>query len=323
RVLEAVARLGFVEVLSLPFVSGAELDKMGLDAADPRRKTVRLANPLSDTHPFLRTSLLPGLFAAVVRNTSRSLTDLALFEQGTGFYDAGTPDAPRPGVHQRPSDEELAALDAALPTQTDTIAAVVCGNWVQPGWTGAGEPATWRHVVAFAETAASELGVRLTRRGAEAAPWHPGRCAELSVEGRAVGFAGELHPEVCKAFGLPARTCAVELNLGDLLEAAPHAGQIPPLSAFPLAKEDVALIVDDKVAAADVQEALAEGAGELLESICLFDIYTGEQAGEGKKSLAFALRFRADKTLTDEEAAQARQAAVAVAVERFGAVQRA
>lgn len=323
RVLEAVARLGFVEVLSLPFVSDAELDKMRLGQEDPRRKAVRLANPLSDTHPFLRTSLLPGLFSAVARNTSRSITDLALFEQGTSFQDTGTPAAPRPSVSQRPSDEELAALDAALPAQVDTIAAVVSGNWIQQGWATAATPATWQHVVAFAETAASELGMTLTRRNAEQAPWHPGRCAELSVGGKTVGFAGELHPEVCASFGLPARTCAVELNLGDLLAAAPHSGQIPALSPFPLAKEDVALIVDAEIAAADVQRALVEGAGELLESIALFDIYTGEQIGEGKKSLAFALRFRGQTTLTDEEAAQARQAAVALAVERFAAVQRA
>lgn len=323
QVLQAVAGLGFVEVLSLPFVGTDELDKLRLEADDPRRATVRLANPLSDTQPFLRTSLLPGLFAAVAKNTSRSLGDLALFEQGSGYYDFGTPAAPRPSVTRRPSDDELAALDAALPTQADTIAAVVTGNWRPAGWSGAAVPATWQHVVAFAEEAAAAVGVTLTRRNAVAAPWHPGRCAELSVAGQVLGFAGELHPEVCTAFGLPARTCAVEFNLGDLLARAPHTGQVAALSGFPLAKEDVALIVDSSVAAADVQAALVEGAGALLESIALFDIYTGPQVGEGKKSLAYALRFRGAKTLTDDEAAQARQAAVAVAVERFGAVQRA
>lgn len=323
RVLQAVADLGFVEVLSLPFSSLDDLDKLGLAADDPRRNVVRLANPLSDTHPFLRTSLLPGLFAAVAKNTSRSMGDLALFEQGLGFFDFDTPDAPRPSVAHRPSADELAALDAALPTQADTIAAVVTGNWMMPGWSGPATPATWEHVVAFAETAAAALGVRLKRRNAEAAPWHPGRCAELSVDGQVLGFAGELHPAVCAAFGLPARACAVEFNLGDLLAAAPHSGQVKALSPFPLAKEDVALIVGADVAAADVEASLVQGAGPLLESVSLFDIYTGPQIGEGKKSLAFALRFRGDATLTDEEAAQARQNAVAVAVERFGAVQRA
>ena len=163
----------------------------------------------------------------------------------------------------------------------------------------------------------------MTRRNVERAPWHPGRCAELSVNGLVVGHAGELHPGVVGAFRLPEHACAVEINLDLLLAQSSRGGQIGSLSAFPLAKEDVALIVDDSVAAADVQAALAEGAGDLLESIALFDVYTGDQAGDGKKSLAFALRFRADRTLTDGEAAEARQRAVKVAVDRFGAVQRA
>lgn len=154
-------------------------------------------------------------------------------------------------------------------------------------------------------------------------PWHPGRCAALVVDGETIGYAGELHPQVIEAFGLPARTAAVEFDLGRLLAAAPSSSRIGSLSGFPVAKEDVALIVDAAVSAAEVEAALVEGAGELLESVHLFDIYTGEQVGEGKKSLAFGLRFRADKTLTDAEAAEARQAAVAVAVTRFEAVQRA
>jgi phenylalanyl-tRNA synthetase beta chain len=157
----------------------------------------------------------------------------------------------------------------------------------------------------------------------ELAPWHPGRCAEVSVDGKVIGHAGELHPKVCQAFGLPARSSAVELDLDALMAAAPTTIVADPFSSYPVAKEDVALIVPADVPAADVQAALVEGAGELLESIRLFDVYTGEQIGEGKKSLAFALRFRApDRTLTETEVAAARQAAVQVTVDRFGAVQR-
>ncbi|TRY19059.1 phenylalanine--tRNA ligase subunit beta [Tessaracoccus rhinocerotis] len=324
RVLAAVAALGFTEVLSLPFVSADDVDALGVAPDDPRRKLVRLANPLDDTQPFLRTSLLPGLFRAVAKNTSRSNDDLALFERGSGYFDSGTPDAPRPDLSQRPSDEELAALEAALPTQPDTIAAVVTGNWVTAGWDGRAVPADWRHVVAFAETAAAAVGLRISRVNDDAAmPWHPGRCARLVVGELTIGFAGELHPEVVRAYGLPARTCAVEFNLGDLLAAAPAGGTIAAISGFPVAKEDVALVVDEAVAAADVRAALVEGAGELLESVVLFDVYRGDQIPDGKKSLAFAMRFRAERTLKDAEAAQARNAAVAVAAERFGAVQRA
>ena len=259
----------------------------------------------------------------MARNTSRSLTDLALFEQGRVFLDGGEPGAPRPSVAHRPSDDELAAIDAALPAQPQHLAAVVTGNWRAAGWQGPAVAADWTHVVALAEQAAAAVGVRLTRRNVEQAPWHPGRCAELSVDGVVVGHAGELHPAVVAAYRLPTRAAAVELDLDALLAHAVDGGRIGALASFPLAKEDVALIVDDEVSSAEVRAALVEGAGELLESASLFDVYTGDQVGEGKKSLAFALRFRADRTLTEAEAAEARQRAVAVAAERFGAVQRA
>ncbi|MGV8846939.1 phenylalanine--tRNA ligase subunit beta [Tessaracoccus sp.] len=320
--MAAVAAAGFTEVLSLPFIADAELEQMHLAADDRRRRAVRLANPLSDTHPYLRTSLLPGLFAAVSKNTSRSMTDLSLFEHGAVFIETDGGPVPHPGVGSRPSEDELARIESALPQQPDMLAAVVCGDWASAGWHGAAVPADWTHVVAFAETAAAAVGVRLTRRNAEMMPWHPGRCAQLMVNDTVIGFAGELHPTVISAFGLPERTCAAEFTLSDLLAAAPEGGTIAALSPFPLAKEDVALIVDEDVASADVEAALVEGAGELLESISLFDVYRGDQVGPGKKSLAFALRFRGDRTLKDADAAVARQAAVAVAAQRHGAVQR-
>lgn len=323
-VIAAAAALGFTQTMSLPFVSEADLDRLGLGADDPRRRAVRLANPLSDEEPYLRTSLLPGLFRVVARNVSRSMPDLAIFEVGSGFFDFGSGAAPVPGVDARPSEEELAALDASLPAQPETLAGIVSGQWLPAGWQGPSKDADWTHVVGLAEAAAAALGLRVTRRQVtDVMPWHPGRTAELRVGDAVLGFAGELHPRVIEAFGLPAHACAVELNLGDLLALAPQGGRIGSLSHFPLAKEDVALIVDQDVPAAAVQAALEEGAGELLESIALFDVYLGEQIGEGKKSLAFALRLRGDKTLTDAEAADVRQAAVAVAAERFGAVQRA
>jgi phenylalanyl-tRNA synthetase beta chain len=141
--------------------------------------------------------------------------------------------------------------------------------------------------------------------------------------GEGIGYAGELHPEVCATFGLPPRTAAAEIDLDALVSAAPATGDIPAISGFPVAKEDVALIVDEDVPAVAVERALRAGAGPLLESIWLFDIYTGPQVAEGKKSLAYALRFRApDRTLTDADAAEARDAAVAAAAERLQAVQR-
>jgi phenylalanyl-tRNA synthetase beta chain len=217
---------------------------------------------------------------------------------------------------------------------------VLAGHWQPDSWAGSGETAGWEQAVAFVEAAAQALGVQLDRRAAEHAPWHPGRCAEFSVPtaygigyasadgirhagGDGIGYAGELHPEVCTAFGLPARTAAAEIDLDALIAAAPATADIATISGFPVAKEDVALIVDDDMPAAEVERALRAGAGPLLESIWLFDLYTGPQVGEGKKSLNYALRFQApDRTLTDAETAAARDDAVAVAAERTGAVQR-
>jgi phenylalanyl-tRNA synthetase beta chain len=128
---------------------------------------------------------------------------------------------------------------------------------------------------------------------------------------------------VCEAYGVPARTSAVEVDLDLLIAAAPPVVPAPEFSTYPVAKEDVALVVDADLPAAVLEATLREGAGELLESVRLFDVYTGAQAGEGKKSLAFALRFRApDRTLTEAETGAARDAAVALAAERHGAVQR-
>jgi phenylalanyl-tRNA synthetase beta chain len=168
-----------------------------------------------------------------------------------------------------------------------------------------------------------ELGVEVEVASASRMPWHPGRCAQVLVGGVEFGHAGEVHPQVCAAFGLPARAAAVEIDLDFLMARAVDVAPGPQFSTYPVAKEDVALLVDVAVPAAEVEAALRAGAGEHLESIRLFDVYTGDQVGAGHKSLAFALRFRApDRTLTEHETSAARDAAVRLAAERCGAVQR-
>ncbi|HEY3340301.1 MAG TPA: phenylalanine--tRNA ligase subunit beta [Propionicimonas sp.] len=320
----ALVASGFVELLTFPFGSSEDLERMGVADTDERRNLVRLANPLAETQPYLRTSILPGLFAAVNRNTSRANDDLALYESGRVFFAGSGEAAPIPSVANRPTAAELAAIEDALPSQPLHLAAVLCGQWRRAGWDGPAEPADWRQAFAFAAVAAGAVGAHLERRQASAAPWHPGRCAELLLDGEVVGHAGELHPDVVRAFGLPARAAAVELDLDAVLRLAPDGGVILPVSGHPVAKEDVALVVPDSVSVADVQRALADGAGELLESISLFDVFTGGQVPHGHRSLAFALRFRAaDRTLTDVETAAARASAVALAGERHGAVLRA
>ncbi|MFJ8281737.1 phenylalanine--tRNA ligase subunit beta [Streptomyces griseoviridis] len=329
RVGRALAGAGYVEALSYPFVGEQVFDQLLLDADDPDREVVKLVNPLNDEEPALRTSLLPGLLGALRRNDGRGTHDLALFETGLVFHPREDRSvAAAPPVDRRPTAEEIAALDATLPDQPRHVAVVLAGAREQAGWWGKGRPAEWADAVEAARAIAREAGAELVVRGGQYGPWHPGRTAELAVvvDGteRVVGHAGELHPRVLKSLGLPDRTSAMELDLDALQAAGNDTPQAPRISTFPMATQDVALVVDVAVPHAEVEAALREGAGELLESIRLFDVYdNGAQLGEGKKSLAYALRFRAgDRTLTVDEASAARDAAVALAGERAGAVLR-
>ncbi len=326
RVGRALAAAGYVEVLSYPFVAETVWAALGLPADDARRRTVTLSNPLVEDEPALRTSLLPGLLAALGRNVARGTADVALFEEGLVFLrrDAGDPVVPPAvPVERRPTPEQLAGLDAALPEQPRYLAVVLAGQREPAGWWGPGRPAGWADAVAAARTVAAALGLLLEVTAAAYPPWHPGRCAALGVDGTAVGHAGELHPRALAALGLPPRTLAMELDLGPLLAAAPQTPSAASVSAYPVATSDVALVVPDEVPAAAVEAALRAGAGELLESLRLFDLYAGAQVGAGHRSLAYALRLRAgDRTLTVEEVNAARDRAVAEAHRRTGAVLR-
>jgi phenylalanyl-tRNA synthetase beta chain len=318
----SLAESGFVEVLSYPFVSPQAADALGLAADDPRRDAVRLANPLSAEEPLMRTSLLVPLFATLRRNIGRGARDIALFEQGLVFHPvpgAGKP--PAMSVDHRPTDEEFARADAVLPRQPWHVAAVLSGEFDPTGWWGTGRRAEWADAVQAARLVCESAGVEASVRAAGYAPWHPGRCAQIVVAGITVGHAGELHPAVCASFDLPKRTCAMEIDL-DVLPL-PGVTAAPAVSTFPPALIDVALVVDDAISAAQVEAALVDGAGYLLEEVRLFDVFAGPQVGEGRKSLAYKLTLRAaDRTLTADEAVAARDGAVAAAATRLGATLR-
>jgi phenylalanyl-tRNA synthetase beta chain len=322
-VSRALGEAGYVEVLPFPFVPAGVWDDFGLPEDDPRRRSLTVLNPLESDADQVATTLLPGLLDAVQRNISRGFTDLALYTIGQVAIAGGEHhEVPEVGVAGRPTDTELAALDAALPDQPVHVGAVLAGQRIRHGWWGKGEPASWADAVQAARTVAETSGVAVEVASADHAPWHPGRCAAVSVGGVVVGHAGELHPKVLERLGLPKRTCAMELNLTAI--PAVERTPVPVVSAYPPVLLDVALVVGDEVPAADVADVLRAGSGELLEDLSLFDVYTGAQVGEGRRSLAYALRFRAtDRTLTREEATAARDAAVALAGERLGASLRA
>lgn len=325
RVSRTVAGAGYAEVWSYPFVGPADWTRLGLADDDPRRTAVRVANPLSDEDPLLRTTLLPGLLRSLGLNVGRAHADVALFEIGSVFRPepAGPGLPPDLGVDRRPTDEELKQLAATLPAQPLHLGVVLSGLRIPGSWWGSDRKSCWADAVEVCREVAAELGVPAEIVAGQHAPWHPGRCALVVVSETVVGTAGELHPRVCAAYGVPPRTAAAELNLSVLLSHAVDVVAAPILSPYPVGKEDVALVVDASVPVAEVEAALRHGAGSLLESLRLFDVYTGEQAGAGKKSLAFALRFRSpDHTLSDAEIKAARDAAVQAAGTAVGAVLR-
>ncbi|MGN7199035.1 phenylalanine--tRNA ligase subunit beta [Arthrobacter sp. SAFR-044] len=325
RLIQALADAGLTEVLSYPFVSKAANDTFGVADEGGERTALKLANPISEEHGYLRTSILPGLIEVAKRNHSRGFRDLALFESGLVFLPeetVGTASIPPLGA--KPADEVLDGLYDGVPNQPFHVAAVLTGHDSPAAASHTPRVWDWADALDVARLAGDVLGVDLVVSQGSHQAFHPGRTARLALRtGETVGYAGELHPKLLAASDMPARSVALELDADALFEAAPDVIVARHISTFPVATQDVALVVPAEVPADDVLAALREGAGELLEDVALFDVYAGKGIEDGKKSLAFGLRFRAaDRTLTADEASAAREGAVALAAERFGAVQR-
>jgi phenylalanyl-tRNA synthetase beta chain len=319
---KSLALSGYVEILPTPFLPAGVFDVWGLAADDTRRATTQVLNPLEADRPHLATTLLPGLLEALARNVSRGAADTALFAIAQVVEPTDeTRAVERIPNDRRPTDEEIATLDASLPRQPQHVGAVLTGLREPAGPWGRGRPVEAADAFEMVRIVGRAAGVDFTLRSAQHLPWHPGRCAEVVIGDTVVGHAGQLHPAVVERAGLPKGTCAVELDL----DAVPITERLPAprVSPFPAVFQDVSLVVNDDVAAQSVVDAVRSGAGELLEDVRLFDVYTGPQIGEGRKSLALALRFRAaDRTLTEDEASAARELAVQAAAEQVGAQQR-
>ncbi len=323
-VAATLAAGGLVEVLSYPFVSPDLFDRLSYPGDDERRRTVALANPLQDEAPLMRTSLLDTMLETLRRNLSRGSKDVAIFEMGlVTLGEVPTGGAPIPAMGERPSDAQIAAMTAAVPPQPRHVAFAASGLATPAGPWGSARAFDTTDAVAWARIVGACLGLDLVVAADAVAPWHPGRCARLTLQdGTRVGHVGELHPKVLAALELPARTVAGELDLDVLAAASEPRTQARRLSAFPVATTDVALTVAPDVAVAEVERALRAGAGEYLDDLALFDIYRGDQLGSDLKSLAFRLTFRADRTLTTEEVSRLRDQAVAAAAAATGARQR-
>ncbi|UCR89947.1 phenylalanine--tRNA ligase subunit beta [Mycetocola spongiae] len=325
RVAQTLAAAGSTEVLSYPFV-GLEANNLFGAPGAGAVPAVKLANPLDSREPFLRTSLLPGLIGVAKRNLSRGLVDLNIFEAGLVFLpEEGKAygQATLPVGNERPSPEQLAELVEGIPAQPHHVAVLILGastpRQAGQAQVNSGVADALDAVRQIALGAGAEITVRQGRHQA----MHPGRTAELLAGDRVIGYAGELLPAYAEEADLPRTVAVAEINLDAVLAAVPAVIDAQPIRTYPAATQDLSLVVPANVPAVDVLDAVREGAGDLLEDVRLVDDYRGQGLPEGRKSLSFALRFRApDRTLTAAEASESRLAGVAVAAERFGATLR-
>lgn len=305
----ALAGGGWTEVLQYPFIADEDLTLLGLASDDARRQTIKLVNPLSKEESVLRTTLLPGLLATVRRNANRQQVDLALFETGHVFVPPG-PD------HQA---KDGGPSGVQLPAEPDHLALIACGAFQSRRHDREVRPVDFADVMGAIELVrrtlvAADLVVERTSE----MPFHPGRAARVSFGDTPVGIVGELHPRVCASFGVPARTVAAELRLDTMVHGGASLPTAEVPSPLPGLRFDVAAVVDTAVPQTAVRAAVARAAGDHLTSLQLFDVFEGEQIGNGRKSLAYSLLLEDPQTqLTDTEEAAAIER-IATALEELG-----
>lgn len=324
RIVTGLCHAGMTEVLSYPFVTPEQNRLWVFDQANAH-DGVRIANALDDQVSRLRVSLIPGLIDMARRNRSRGLWDLALVEAGSVFIPQaviGTEDIPVGA--ERPAGDVIDALDASIPAQPWHVAGVFMGAAERVGVGVSQRVADVSDAIDAATQVARLAGGDLQVTQATHPSFHPGRFGHLVVNGTVVGVVGEILPSIAHELDLPRRVAVFEINgelMLEILGSDPHT--MEPLSAFPAATQDISVVVGQDVVVGQLQDALAEGAGQLLENITLVDIYRGEGVDADKQSVTFALRFRAqDRTLTQEEATEAKNAGLAKAASSFGAVLR-
>ena len=308
-----LAEMGLVESLSYPFVGKEDFDAFRQDVDEISKVSVLIANPLAGDRPWLRRDVLTTLAGTVRRNLRRGLNNVSLYELGHVYFaDPNAPAIPALPGSVRPTDAQLAALDAGLPEQPLHVAALLTGNAEETGWLGNHREVDWSDAVEAVNRLGKRIGVAFDVRQLNAddvpASWHPGRTAKvyIPVDGAddvEIGIVGELHPQVDENLGLPKHSAAFELDLTalfDAMQAKPV--QAKPVSTFPPVKQDFAFVAPISLSAGTLQEAIEKASGDLFESVELFDVYEGEQLGEGLRSLAYSVTFRAaDRTLSGDE----------------------
>jgi phenylalanyl-tRNA synthetase beta chain len=278
---------GLSEIVTNSFVSPRAIEQLRLPDGDEHRRVLHIANPLSEEQSAMRTTLLPGLLDTARYNVDRDIRDLRLFEAGRVFYSNG---------HDRLPDEQL-HLGVLL--------------------AGAFRPATWRSPERRSDFYAVKAllvnlleVLRVDWRLADGGPafLHPGRAAEVLAGGHEAGWLGELNPLVARSFGLDEAPSVMELDLEVVLAATADSVQYEDLISVPAVFQDIAVVVDEAVEAQTVVDTVRAAAGPELRNVTVFDLYRGEQVGDGRKSVALRLEFRAaDRTMTDDEVAARRE----------------
>jgi phenylalanyl-tRNA synthetase beta chain len=305
---DAMVGRGLYEVVGWSFAEPALLDRLLLGAGHPLRRVVRLQNPLSDAQSIMRPTLLGSLLDAASYNVARNGPDVAIFESGTVYR------APEPGTEDGVAAEEHHVLGVLL-----------SGALAPRSWHGAPPRADFFAAKALLAGLLDALHVHWSVQEAQWPFLHPGRSAAVVAraagsghEPLRIGFVGEVHPTVAATWGLE-RAAAFAIDVGKLAAVAPEAIAFRAFGSVPSLRQDIAVVLPVDVSARDVLHALRKAGGETLEDANVFDVYTGEQVGEGRRSLALALTFRAeDRTLTDADVAPARERIVAALAELGG-----
>lgn len=264
---------GMREIATYSFVSAKTADQLSLAADDPRRQTVTLLNPLGEEYSTMRTQMISSMLTVLATNYSRKNASARLFEISRLFRPKQLPLTEQP--------EEIPALSLGAYGEAEDFF-------------------TFKGIV---ETLMKHFGVAFTvSRSAE--PFlHPGRQAAVSVNGEVIGVFGEVHPDTVETFGMAGRVYVGQLLVWPILSAAEECRVIyKPLPRFPAIERDLALVCDDDLPVAEIEDTIRKAGGRYLESVRLFDVYRGAQIADGQKSVAYRLQFRsADATLTDAE----------------------
>lgn len=298
RVEDAMRESGFDEIVGWSFTSRERIADLRLGEGDERGRATAISNPLSEEQSVMRTTVLISLLEVASRNLARGMDSIRIFESGRVYL----PGAVRTGAEEGLLGGSFPGRRESPLLEPQVLGALASGRFLPGSWASSPVEAGFFPMKGVLEHLAGDLGVSV-EVAPEPEPFlHPGRSGQVTVEGRSIGWIGEIHPLVCRAFDL-STAVGFEIRLADLIGASDTGDEVfREVPAHPAVERDIAVIMPERVTVAESTAAIEAAGGELLEAVALFDVYAGEKVPEGRRSLAFSLRFRAsDRTLSDED----------------------